>query len=373
MSRFTKRDSPHIFNWVLYRLKKRDIPKCRSIFPIESWKNLGQLKSNIYSELVDPLFLKKAINIKDEDNALEHKEDNLICCLESYSRNLEGALKDNVESINFNKILGDFQACYGEIILRANNKAKTDPLFLRIFELDAGDPHKTISLLEKEKIQLEKIALSLKHKMNNMADPGSSGDLERTLGPLFEEWNKCVEKIGSIDSEIHKLRLNDYEKKKLKVDFIKSRLAWLKEGARGKPGRHPKPFNVLTYHLINNNKCTRWKIDRHRQLRGDDPYIYNKDGKHKGEHKLERDWRLIIYLLLDIHLFSAELPEIQRFIKKHGNKPANRALGALKNILWNSYKNFPPLEGWSFLRKTSETGFRKLIVNNDGRLQIVRL
>jgi hypothetical protein len=362
-----KHDSPHTFSQLLFQLKKRDFFKYQYIFPTESWKNLAEIISRIHSELVDPLFLKKAVNIKDEDSCLKHRKNNLFCCLQYFIRELSSKRNDHE---GFNSILKEFQTTYQNIVLAANKNAKVDPFFSRIWGFDVNEPGIMMSQLNKECDQIKETEALLKAEINSAKE--SDKEFYGFMEEKWTEWNKCLEKRGEIEDKIERLKMDRKRKMGRKIVFIDEVLKSLVESARGKPGRHPKPFNVLTYHLI--NECTRWKIDPRKRRRGKNPYAYRKDGKHRGEHKFERDWRLVIYLLLDIHLFSAELPEIQRFIDKHGKKPADKALKTLKNILWNSYKNFPPKDGWSFPRKAiAETGFRKLIVNNDGRLQIVRL
>ena len=152
------------------------------------------------------------------------------------------------------------------------------------------------------------------------------------------------------------------QKVDMAIELIKRILDWLKI-SRGKPGRHPKPFNVFVYHLI--NKCTKYKIDHSRTP----VYFFRKD----GQRKLERNWKLILFLILDTHLNVHPLPELEEFIFIHKKTPAPEALKILKKKLWNTYKNFPPLEGWPVVRKSFETGFRKLIAKDDGRLEIVTL
>jgi len=114
------------------------------------------------------------------------------------------------------------------------------------------------------------------------------------------------------------------------------------------------------------NKCTRWKLDKNRN------YVYRRD----GQHRLERNWALILYLLLDVHVHQVKFPELEKFIMKNARRPASAALQALKKKLWDIYKNFPPLHGRSIQEEglpRPETGFRKLIVSDDGRLQIIWL
>jgi hypothetical protein len=144
------------------------------------------------------------------------------------------------------------------------------------------------------------------------------------------------------------------------IGWLKRFIEWLKP-ARGCRGVHPKPFNVFIYHLI--NRCTTWKRDKNRVD------IFRRD----GQHRLERDWDLILFLLLDIHVHQAKLPGLDKFIAKNARRPAAEALRILKKRLWDIYKNFPAKDGWPFERQITEIGFRKLIVDNNGKLRIIRL
>lgn len=185
---------------------------------------------------------------------------------------------------------------------------------------------------------------------------------------LTEKWRRIYNEIGKKKIKIDRLKKKGYIlSQKLDMSIVLSEriLSWLKI-ARGKPSSHPKPFNVFVYHVI--NKCTHWKINENRK------HVFHKTGKRKGQHKLERDWKLILYLILDIHIHRKELPYLRKFISENKNKSAHEALKLLKEKLWwNIYKNFPQLDGWPFSRKIDETGFRKLIVNDDERFEIVWL
>ena len=78
--------------------------------------------------------------------------------------------------------------------------------------------------------------------------------------------------------------------------------------------------------------------------------------------------------MLDIYLNTYKFPELDEFTAKNKKILAQDALKDLKNRLWNTYKKFPKkIEGWPVARKAFETGFRKLIVTGDGRLDIVML
>jgi hypothetical protein len=184
---------------------------------------------------------------------------------------------------------------------------------------------------------------------------------EKLYAMIFNGWKRGLDKR---DKEFLSKRAKEpLDKILLMINkSVEEILAWLKS-ARGKPGRHPDPFNVLCYHII--NKYTQRKIVPDRE-KGGRRYLYKKD----GQHKLGRNWQLILFFLLDIHLHSTPIPHLEKFVSKNKNKSAVDALRILKTGLWNSYKNFPPLEGWPFPRKRYETGFRKLIVKDDGRLKI---
>jgi hypothetical protein len=98
-----------------------------------------------------------------------------------------------------------------------------------------------------------------------------------------------------------------------------------------------------------------------------------RSNRGERQYRLEKNWRLILFLILDIHLHMKELQKIKEFISQHRNRPADEALRNLKQKLLDIYKNFPPLDGWAFEYRIDETGFRKLIVKDDGEMKIVRL
>jgi hypothetical protein len=159
------------------------------------------------------------------------------------------------------------------------------------------------------------------------------------------------------------------------VRYCEDLLRWMKSG-RGKSGRHPEPYNVLIYQLI--RKLTTWKQNWKRRKAGLDFYVYHKKGKRTGQHRLETNWQLLLYLLLELHLHSKGLPGIKSFMGKYIKKPARMALQALKTDLKNRYKNFPPIHGWYGNRTFEgfpepETGFRKIILDDNGGLRMVRL
>jgi hypothetical protein len=156
----------------------------------------------------------------------------------------------------------------------------------------------------------------------------------------------------------------DERKRRYVLDRCAQLLATMK-WAQGKPGRHPKEFNVLVYHII--KRCTHWKIDWKRRASGLDPYKRRKD----GQHRLETDWKLVMFLLLDLHVHQHKLPEVARFISRHKKEPASMALRKMQAWLLNIRKNFPPMHGLTMNTEgvpRPETGFRKLIVGDDGRL-----
>lgn len=348
-----QRNSPP-FSRLIFWINRKNIEKLQKFFPLKdenTWVrvkhkkfyteiDLSKKRNKIYSNLIDPLFIKSSINIRNESNPSKHREDNLYCCFEM-------ALRELKRGRPWEQTLKR---------LRSDCKIIAPPAFRPLsWMLDSPEEHP-----ETER----------------------SSNLEAKWKELYEERNRINKRMGELSNEsllisgwrrktremeeVDKRWLHAKRKEEWKIDAAISSidhiLDFLKT-ARGKSGRHPKPFNVFVYHLINSQECTSWKYDENHR------HVLHEDGRHK----LERDRSLILYLLLDTHLNVIPLPELKEFISKNKKAPTYEALKALKTRLWNTYKNFPPLEGWSFPRKTYETGFRKLIVNDDGRLEIVRL
>ena len=356
MSMINGRHSP-LFSKLVLCLKKKNVQELGKIFPLKSidtWVrvrhekfystiNLFKVKKEIYSNLVDPLFLKPSINIRDEDSPHRHRKDNLFCCIEGLIRELRKANKKGAHD-EFEIILQQFEANFKKIapgalcpfvwILKPSTDETPPKLRQRLDEL-----------IERQ------------DGIDKARDSLIEGSLDEYLG---KNWTRLQKEKETVEFELYRKKRDVPDQRiTLMLDMAEGFLRWLKWG-RGKPGRHPKPFNVFVYHLI--NRCTTWKLDKNRR----------DVMRHDGQHRLERDWDLILFLLLDVHTHRARLPELDRFISQNGKKMAHEALRILKKRLWDIYKNFPPKDGWSHERKILETGFRKLIVS-DGKLKIVRL
>jgi hypothetical protein len=176
------------------------------------------------------------------------------------------------------------------------------------------------------------------------------------------DWDQLQREKTDRESDVYMAEATAGDQKRL--EYLIKNTGYLFEylkAARGKPGRHPKPFNVLVYHLI--KLKTSWKRDLNRGP------IYRKP----GIHKLETNWRLICFMLLYIHLHIYQFPEIRKFISVHKKEPVAQALKEMRIWLLNIYKNFRPIDPHEFETYIEETGFKKLIVTDSGKLRIVSL
>jgi len=356
IDRLIRRDSP-LFIDLLIWLKRKNFKIIGEVFPLNIWMgnknkkfhvNLAEQREKIKSKLIEPLFIKAGVNVKDEDDISRHRKDNLICCFEFFLKKLKRMQGSGGE---FERVMEEFRSCYEKVIATAKPKASV--YFPYSWMLDSKQ---NISLyrIRQDRDALKDRKDSIERAMNDLEE---GSHIEKIK---VEAWNRITEELANIEANLWKHEFMNNEKINSAVRFIEFDLNWLKM-ARGKPGRHPKPFNVFAYHMI--NEFTRRKIDK------DGKYVKRKD----GQHRLERYWEFILFFCLYTHFHMKELPEIKRFIIKNKNKPARDALRILKNMLWNAYKNFPPLEGWPFPRKQYETGFRKLIVKDDGSLKTIWL
>jgi hypothetical protein len=366
----TKRDSPQ-FSELLFWLKKKDIQELQRFFPLRAWMrrtlvpnvdgmlreksvekrfywekikykkylsyiDLDVLRAKLKSELIDPLFLKPGLNIKDEDDAYRHRKDNLFSLTEILYRDLKDESKD------LQKTIADYHRDVQKFLPGIGT-----PLRWVFGKTDSQKEHELRRNIEKLSEEIEKISKACRKLNDNILDRA------------FHDWRVRLDRRDEDFLAKRYVELPEI-KRMMAINEVGGILAYLR-AARGKPGRHPKPFNVFVYHLI--NKCTRRKWDKNRR------YIFRRD----GQHRLERDWNLILFLLLDVHVHQTELPELERFISKNARRPVLEVLQILKKRLWDIYKNFAPHEGWSFPRRLDETGFRKLVVGDDGRLQIIQL
>jgi len=355
--RLSKRNSPlfsELLSWV-----KNDDPRALEFFfknagfgflPLKSVEIYEPIKNKGYrilevckgdkcflaikKDLFDRLFLKPGINVKDEDAPEKHLKDNLYYRTEYFLKLLK---KD---SGDVNKLLLDFKKDFQKLAPGARFP----------FENFLNPPQESVFELRKE---YEKTTDQLEKILSNF---------ER----LFDQGLIPPGKVDSLQSEKYRLeRKKEIKEITLKTQILQweiirlaeSFLKWLSI-ARGKPGRHPKPFNVLVYHLI--NRFTSRKIKNGK-------LSYRKEGLCR----LERDWRFILFYLIKFHQIKG-FPELNQFINQNKSKPASKVLRLLRKKLWDLYKNFPPKEGWIFQGRLLKTGFRKLIVD-EGRLKIIYL
>jgi len=349
MGRVSRRNLPHFSN-LLSVLKKKDIKTLRKFFPLlrdyKSWFDTSDKKSyldfsrwrtEILADLIDPLFIKIGINIKDEDDVPRHRKDNLICCTEFFLRKLRAGN-------DFEKTLKEFESCYQKIILRANKKAPPNfPFSWRYYKRQPVNENR----LKERRDELKEKKLSIERVI---ADSGGSPIESR-------DWQRIYDELEEVENE---LWLQEYRKEG-DLHLIEFDLDYLKT-VRGKRGRHPDPFNVLCYHVINKLTRPKWRLEKGSRIE-----LRKKD----GQIKFERKWSLILFLLLDIHLHSPRLQKLEVFISENEKKPAAIALQILKKRLWDSYKNFQKKNKKN--QDIDKTGFRKLIVKDDGNLGIITL
>ena len=362
-----KNDSPH-FSQLISWLKREDLQKLRKFFPLQnmdtwlkrkyrskyySFVDIDKIRNEIHSELIDPLFVKSGINVGA-----------LYCLFEAFIKDLRGA-KYELDENKFKGIIQRFFFDFKEIVpsLAFPFSWMLEPKKINSLKTPMSKLIEKWEDLEEEKSGITDNLISLIIKREN---------LEQKTGYMQD---RTIENIVAMG-----LTKKDREQKKLEEKYIQAKRerAFLDQKidiaiktswqilerlqlAKGKPGRHPKPYNVFVYHLI--NKCSLWKFNENRK------YVYHKD----GQHKLERNWKLVLFLILETHLRVIKLPRIEQFISEYKSESANDALRSLKQKLWDSYKNFSPKQGWPMLRKPNETGFRKLIINEDQELDIVML
>ena len=350
--------------------------------------NLSKLRAEIQAELIDPLFMKAGVNIKDEDDIPKHRNDNLVCCDEYFLRELKRIKKKGSRDELF-LILEEFRSCYKKIVSATNKKSHAGLPFSWMFDC----PRSNVPLLKLDELilQKEKIKAEFEKSYDNFLDNPilyNPFDYGREKKKAVKRQEELWRALSEVSEKIDQIKLEKFAREfevdrniNLAVQQIQRHLMSIK-AARGKRGRRLDPFNVLIYHLI--NKCTRWKLDENRK------YVYRKgfyklekceNGQNRlvksdrggRQYRLEKNWKLILFLVLDIHFHIKKLQKIEEFISQHKNKPADEALRNLKQKLLDIYKNYPPLDGWPFPYKTDETGFRKLIIKDDGSLKIVRL
>jgi len=345
-----------ISKWSLFPLKDPDtwIKKKHNYY---SRIDLSKIRKELDRDLIDPLFKREGINVKYEADPYEHREDNLYCCFEAALKDLEAIKGKNYDE--FDRVLYRLRSDCQKI---AREAFKPFSLFLNPPEENLKGPNtlrREYEALEEERDRIaEKMEELLKERVETIVDLEKFMETEKIFENGYREKDKEMEEIYR--NYIRSKRKYSFNKIEDAENMIKNMLSYLKN-ARGKPGRPPKPFNAFVYHLI--NKCTSWKLDKDRN------YVYRKD----GQHKFERDWKLINYLLLDSYIRHPQyFPEIEEFISKNKKTPAKEALRELTKKLRDIYSNFPRKDGWPFQKRIYKTGFRKLIIK-DKKLAIVRL
>ena len=101
------------FSRLIFWIKRKNLEKLQKYFPLKdenTWIrvkhkkyyskiDLSKMRGEIYSGLIDPLFIKKGINIRDESNSASHREDKLYCCFEVALRNQKRRRYHNLEEV----------------------------------------------------------------------------------------------------------------------------------------------------------------------------------------------------------------------------------------------------------------------------------
>jgi len=384
-------DSP-LFSDLLYWLEKKNTRRLRGFFPLRSystwmrtrpgWRpastNLNKYREVIRRELIEPLFVLPRLRVRFESDIPGHRKDNAYCCIEFYRRQLRRARAADLEIV-----LGAFK----EDFQRALPGASRFPFSWMI---DHRDPvaKEWDELVEREQDFDRK--LKLDYRDAHGAELHELAERDEAANWAFDREEKDL-------TWARDLGLSNERKRGYALRYCEWLLGLMK-AARGKPGRHPKEFNVLVYHVI--KKCTTRKLNWKWRAAGLDPYVYRnrKTLEHQDQglaidpnlaaaaapqkrkdrqHRLETNWKLVMFLLLDLHVHGHEFPELARFISRHKRGRADVALRSLQAWLLNIRKNFPrKIHGWPMNKEgfpEPETGFRKAIITDEGSLRIVQL
>jgi len=357
MKRLSKRNSPLFFE-LLYWIENNDpralkfffkspnnprlnFPKLIKVYaPIKDKKieihRIDFSFEGIKEGLFKPLFLKKGINVRDEDAPQKHLKDNLFYRTRDFVSRLEKG-KENMNSLLLE---------YKKDFLRLAPGAK--------FPLDVFLAPPPESMLELRK-ELDAL-LGKKEKIDSRIDFLLKKEL---ISP--EYYSELSQKIEELEKKkrAKEMFLSHGRLYSVLLDQANFFLTYI-SFARGKSGRHPKPFNVFVYHLI--NRFTFWKTKSGKK-------IYLKDGQRR---RLERWWEYIILYLLKCYTIK-KIPELDKFVQQNKSKPAAAAIRLLRKRLWDIYKNFPPMQGWAKERHSLKTGFWKLYVGDGGLLRVISL
>lgn len=374
-------DSP-LFIDVIHWLEKKSAARLRTFFPLGTYRTwereylggmfkdspyttrmqftdegprvvyrkskLDELREAIRKDLVEPLFLSPGLNVRFDADIRRHRNDNAFCCLEFYRRQLAKARAADLEIV-----LGAF----GEDFKRALPGAR----FPFSWMVDHRDPaaKEWGELMKREADFDQRMKLALR---DSRGVPDELVERDGAASWAFDREKKDL-------TWVRDLGISNDRKRGYALRYCEW-LLFLMKTARGKPGQHPKEFNVLVYHVI--KKCTTWKLDWKRRAAGLECYVMRKD----GQHRLETDWKLVMFLLLDLHVHTRKIPDIGRFIASHKKLPASQAFGKMQAWLLNIRKNFPPLHGWPMNKEgfpIPETGFRKLAATDEGGMRFIRL
>ncbi len=332
---FNERNSP-LFIDVVNAVKKGDRTQVEEFLGLNprAWPDIKKKKREIIRELIDPLYMKKGIDVQDEDNPSRHAKANLYCRLELLLRELCKIEKDNqAQESQFERSILSFHRDWRRLAPGA-----AEP-----FAWALAKPKNNAERMIQYKI--DKIEAEIE-KFNNILDNQVKWDIY--VEDLYFRQQQREKNLAGLKENARQFLVWRIKLAKIINQIEKSMIPYFKL-ARGKRGKHPHPYNVLVYHLI--RKATRWKLDRKRN------YVLRKD----GQHRLKTDWPLVIFLLLDIHFHSTRIPELIKFIGTHAKQPAEKAMRTLKNNLLSRYKNFRPIDGWPFecLYKDKELGTAK--------------
>lgn len=311
------------------------------LIPLLPSESYIALKEEIHSDIVLPLFRRPALNVRFEAVSRRHRRDNSYCCVEYHRKLIKRASAQDLEAL-----LKDFKSDWDAAL-----PGSRFPFDWIIAHRDPG---------ARRQAEINEQARRYEEEINRLAKEAPIGELDQLIQELDEkeDWKR------NQDEQLARAHWFADARRELWRQYvldITARFLLIMKWARGKPGRHPKEFNVLVYHII--KRCTRRK--------------YGKDQKPRmrkdGQHRLETNWDLIVAVLLDIHMNMHEFPELARFIARNKRRRTAVAVRNLKAWLLNIRKNFPPIKGWAFRQGFDGVGLHKLIVTDNGDFKGVKL
>lgn len=347
-----------------------------------SYLDIDKKREEIKTDLIEPLFQSgREINVKFESARERHKKDNLFCCMENTKKKLDEIYRsmkmEKLDEIYFQQFIPAIEEL-------KSNCDKVAPEAFNPFKLFLDPGKENLKNPQWHKIkykELEEKRDKISDKLAELYDDYVQIQSQKEVPQDYDSKVKNIEeKIKNLKSEYSQLSIqmdeqdnycylsqrthsdiDEAAKVKLALKLVEIDLKTLKF-TRMKPGRSPKCFNVFVYHLI--NKFTKRKRDKNRN------YLFHSNGKYK----LEKDWDLIVFMLIDSNLrFQKYFPEMQSFFEKNKNKPAKEAIKVLKVKLRDIYRNFPDKkDGSSFSKYSLKTGYKKLTAK-DGKIEVVSL